>query len=58
MRILRKLVDLLLQLVAVGTMVAIVALTAMQAATLQAVVMLLGAGLMTLALSEQVSKGL
>jgi len=56
-KLIRKLLDLVFQLIAVGTMVAIVALTAMQAATLQAVIVLLGTGLMTLALSEQVSKG-
>jgi hypothetical protein len=56
-KILRKLLDLLLQAVAVGAMIAIVALTARQAATLQVIVMLLGTGLMTLALSEQIGKG-
>ena len=58
MNILRKLLDLLLQAVAVGAMVAIVALTAMHAATLQVILILLGTGLMTLAFSEQIGNGL
>lgn len=55
MKTLRKLLDLLLHIVAVGIMVAILVLTAIHAATLQAIIMLLAAGLMTLAVSEQVA---
>jgi hypothetical protein len=52
---LRKLLDFLLHMVAVGIMIAILVLTATQAATVQAIVMLLATGLMTLAVSEQVA---
>lgn len=58
MKTLRRLLDLLLHVVAIGIMAGILVLTATHAATLQAIVMLLGAGLMTLAVSEQIGSGL
>jgi hypothetical protein len=53
----RKVFNLLSQGVALAAVIAMIVLTAMNAASLQMIVMLLGAGLMTLALAEQVSGG-